>query len=136
MRRFNLSETQIRQKGVEKTNGALNIPNFQPLSSSMSIGKVKAEPVEQDFYVASPFDYNLERTRLAQSLQCKDVPDLVIPEIELPGVVNSLHYFQKPNIGNQRGDPRGLAYDPVYPTHTPLLKPADTFFAYLPSKLK
>lgn len=135
MRKFNQGETQIRKKGITKTNGAANIPGFQAISPLASIGTIDVFPTKQEFYVSSPFDEAMERTTLAQSLQCKGVPDLVIPETKLYGVRNSLHYNCRPQLGNQRGDPKGLLSDPMFPTNNKLLVPVHSFFNNLKSTL-
>ena len=137
MRRFNAGETQKRQKGVANTNCAANMPNFQPLSSKVSIGTIDVFPTKQVFYVNTPFNDAMERTVLAQSLQCKEVGDLVAPETKLGGVLNNLRYKGcKPLFGGQRGDPKGLNYDKMYPIDTPLLQQTDSFFSYLKSPIR
>ena len=132
-----MGETQTKQRGILKTNGAANMPNCQALSSQVSIGTIDVTPIKQDFYVNTPFNDAMERTTLAQSLQCKEVPDLVIPEMKLGGILNNQRYKgSKPNIGNQRGDRRGLLSDKMFPVNNPLLKQTDSFFRYLKSPMK
>lgn len=76
------------------------------------------------------------RDPLTQSLACKDVTDTSMVECRLRGMVNRGRYFgSRPQVGNQRGDPRGLASSGRHPTDAPLFPKADSFFAGLPNKL-
>ena len=136
MRRF-INEDQIRLKGVEKTTNCMNnLPGFQAISELASVGTINPIPNKREFYVATPFHYALERSPLCISLSCKEVQDLTIPDLELIGINNNMHYTSKPIVGGQRGDPKtSLGYDSIYPTNTPLLKKRDTFFAFLNSPL-
>ena len=136
MRRFSPSE-QIKEKsGVEKTNGAANMPRFQALSSMVSIGTIEVKPRKQLFHVANALDNVLQRSPLSLSLGCKEIQDLVKPERALYGIRNNHHMNNRIHFGSQRGDPKGLAYDKIYPINTPLLVKSDTFFSYLKTPIK
>jgi hypothetical protein len=138
MRRFNQSQDQsIEPKsGIRSSYGANNLPRYQALSPMVSIGTVRPKPTPQIFHVASPMEYSLERPRQLASLQCKEVIDLVRPELAMYGIRNNARYTCRPNIGGMRGDSKGLASDPIYPVNNPLLQKTDSFFAYLQTPLK
>ena len=138
MRRFNISQDQSIQpkRGIRGSMGANELPNNQIVSPLMSIGAIDPKPSKQQFHVASPMEYSLERPRNLASLQCKEVIDIVRPELAMYGIRNNHHYTCRPHVGNQRGDKKGLAYDPVYPVNNPLLKKTDTFFPYLQTPIK
>lgn len=137
MRKFDISQFDSikKKRGMEAMSGAHVLPNMQPLSSKVSIGTIYVKPSEQQFHVANPLDYALQRNPLAMSLGCKEVTDLVVPERGLYSTQNNIHTNQRPHFGNQRGDPRGIAYQPIHPVNNPLLQKTNNFYSYLPNPL-
>lgn len=137
MRKFDVTQFDSirRKRGMEAMSGAHIIPNIQVLSGKASIGTAYVRQSEQHFHVANPLDYALQRNPLAMSLGCKEVTDLVVPERALYSTQNNIHNNQRPHYGNQRGDPRGLAYQPIHPVNNPLLKKTNNFYSWLPNPL-
>lgn len=78
----------------------------------------------------------MRQDQLSQSLQCKEVGDLTKADTRAFGMITRGRYFgSRPQLGNQRNDPPGLASTWNHPTNTPLFPKASNFFAGLPTRL-
>jgi hypothetical protein len=74
------------------------------------------------------------RPQMLESLACKDLNQLYAGDQRIHGQYNS-HLPNQLVTGNQRGDDKGLAYDPIYPVNTPLEKTPNTFYPWMDSPL-
>lgn len=115
-------------------NPSLVCPRFSPLPPQS--GTLMIKHGNQDIRIPNVINQALQRSPLAQSLQCKEIQDLCMADARLRGMTNRGRYFgSRPNHGNMRNDPVGLASHVQHPTQSQLFPKADSFFAGLPNKL-
>ena len=117
------------------TNPSLVCPTFSPLPPQA--GALMIKHGRQDIRIPRMMDtVGMRQDQLAQSLQCKEIGDLTKADTKTFGMLTRGRYFgSRPQVGNQRNDPPGLASTWNHPTHMPLFSKSSNFFAGLPTRL-
>ena len=122
-------KNEVNRNTFKATNPSHVVPTMGFVAAQANNVMVQLGP-RQEIKAPNLFASILDRSQLAQSIPCKSIDDAVASERRLFGMINRGRYpASRPQVGNQRGDKHGLAYEPCHPTDSPLFKKANSFYA-------